>query len=188
MQYGLSDGVKIAEINARARATMVQHGKYSTEVRLRNNLVARPELLGKIAHPVSALANYALNLKPTRWLAEQSWVFTILPRYQNLATAFHYLVSQSSKPTGETKKSSISTDVRRSISSHMVGYAFVQVMEANGFEVIVPPQNCCGLPLLSNGEFEAARKYHENNVRNLGGVCPSWNSDSWHLNELHIDA
>jgi glycerol-3-phosphate dehydrogenase subunit C len=40
-------------------------------------------------------------------------------------------------------------------------------LEANGFEVIVPPQNCCGLPLLSNGEFNAARKFHQNNVRHL---------------------
>ncbi len=48
-----------------------------------------------------------------------------------------------------------------------VGRAFVHVMEANGFEVIVPPQNCCGLPLLSNGEFDAAHRYHTANVRKL---------------------
>jgi glycerol-3-phosphate dehydrogenase subunit C len=41
------------------------------------------------------------------------------------------------------------------------------VLEANGFEVIVPPQNCCGLPLLSNGEFGAARKYYQNNIKSL---------------------
>jgi glycerol-3-phosphate dehydrogenase subunit C len=40
-------------------------------------------------------------------------------------------------------------------------------LEANGFEVIVPRQNCCGLPLLSNGEFPAARRYHQGNVRSL---------------------
>jgi glycerol-3-phosphate dehydrogenase subunit C len=48
-----------------------------------------------------------------------------------------------------------------------VGKAAVRVLEANGFEVIVPRQNCCGLPLLSNGEFPAARKYHASNVRRL---------------------
>jgi glycerol-3-phosphate dehydrogenase subunit C len=40
-------------------------------------------------------------------------------------------------------------------------------MERNGFEIIIPPQNCCGLPLLSNGEFLAARRYHQNNVAHL---------------------
>jgi glycerol-3-phosphate dehydrogenase subunit C len=48
-----------------------------------------------------------------------------------------------------------------------VGKAAVRVLEALGFEVIVPRQNCCGLPLLSNGEFTAARQYHENNVSSL---------------------
>ena len=48
-----------------------------------------------------------------------------------------------------------------------VGRAAVRVLQANGFEVIVPPQNCCGLPLLSNGEFRAARRYHRSNVHHL---------------------
>jgi glycerol-3-phosphate dehydrogenase subunit C len=43
----------------------------------------------------------------------------------------------------------------------------VHVLEANGFHVIVPPQNCCGLPLLSNGEFPAALRYHRSNVQHL---------------------
>ena len=42
-----------------------------------------------------------------------------------------------------------------------------EILEANGFEVIVPAQNCCGLPLLSNGEFNAAWAYHIANVRKL---------------------
>jgi glycerol-3-phosphate dehydrogenase subunit C len=48
-----------------------------------------------------------------------------------------------------------------------IGRAAIHVLEANGFEVIVPPQNCCGLPLLSNGEFGAAKKYHINNIKSL---------------------
>src|SRR5690242_20967510 len=35
----------------------------------------------------------------------------------------------------------------------------VEVLEHNGFHVVVPPQDCCGLPLQSNGNFPAARKY-----------------------------
>ena len=41
-------GVKIAEINARARARLVEAGKISIKRRLRNNIIARSELLGKI--------------------------------------------------------------------------------------------------------------------------------------------
>jgi len=41
----------------------------------------------------------------------------------------------------------------------------VAVLEHNGFRVVVPPQGCCGLPLQSNGIFDAGRKY----VRRLVG-------------------
>ncbi len=33
------------------------------------------------------------------------------------------------------------------------------MLEHNGLEVIVPRQGCCGLPLQSNGHFDAARAY-----------------------------
>ena len=52
-----------------------------------------------------------------------------------------------------------------------VGKATIAVLEHNGFEVIVPPQNCCGLPMLSNGEFGAARGYHKSNVSTLAGFA-----------------
>ncbi len=55
----------------------------------------------------------------------------------------------------------------------MSGGLPINVLEANGFEVIIPPQNCCGLPLLSNGEFPAARQFHENNVQAPGGIRPA---------------
>ena len=48
-----------------------------------------------------------------------------------------------------------------------MGRAAIFVLETLGFEVIIPQQNCCGLPLLSNGEFVAARKYHQRNVDSL---------------------
>ncbi len=65
-------GVKIAEMNARARAVMVSQGKVTPVLRLRNNMVARAELLGKIAHPIAPLANFLLNLGAARLVAEAS--------------------------------------------------------------------------------------------------------------------
>ncbi|MGB9628934.1 MAG: heterodisulfide reductase-related iron-sulfur binding cluster, partial [Thermodesulfobacteriota bacterium] len=45
-----------------------------------------------------------------------------------------------------------------------VGKATVEVLEANGFEVTLPPQNCCGLPMLGNGNLKGARKMAQKNV------------------------
>ncbi len=46
-----------------------------------------------------------------------------------------------------------------------VGKAIVAVLEHNGFEVILPAQNCCGLPMQSNGNFAEARRYARSNLR-----------------------
>ena len=48
-----------------------------------------------------------------------------------------------------------------------VGKATVQVLEANGFEVTLPPQTCCGIPMLGNGDFKGARKMALSNVPSL---------------------
>jgi glycerol-3-phosphate dehydrogenase subunit C len=45
-----------------------------------------------------------------------------------------------------------------------VGKATVQVLEASGFGVILPPQKCCGIPMLGNGDFKGARKMGLQNV------------------------
>ena len=65
------NGVKIAEINARARARMVEDGKIPPLLRLRNNLVARSATLGKIAQPFHPLSNFLFSFSPVRILADR---------------------------------------------------------------------------------------------------------------------
>ncbi|HEX9090918.1 MAG TPA: anaerobic glycerol-3-phosphate dehydrogenase subunit C [Anaerolineales bacterium] len=161
-------GVKIAELNSRARAVMVEGGKVSIRLRLRNNLVARPELLGKIAHPISPLANAALKLKPARWFAEFALgIHHSAPLPSFSQQSFQTWFRNHPKPSRATRKVVYFHGCSTQYYEPRVGRAAVRVLEANGFEVIVPPQNCCGLPLLSNGEFTAARRYHKSNIHHL---------------------
>jgi glycerol-3-phosphate dehydrogenase subunit C len=48
-----------------------------------------------------------------------------------------------------------------------VGKATVQVLESQGIQVTLPPQTCCGVPMLGNGEFKQARKMGRANVSSL---------------------
>ena len=161
-------GVKIAELNARARACMVSQGKLSTRLRFRNNLLARPELLGRIGQLLSPIANYTLNLKPARLFAEYALrIHRSAPLPKFSPRRFTTWFNTHTKPIQTTRKVVYFHGCSTEYYETRVGIAAVQVLEANGFEVIVPTQNCCGLPLLSNGEFSTARRYHENNVRHL---------------------
>lgn len=161
-------GVRIAEINARARGELVQQGKFPAMVRLRNNLIARSEMLGKLAQPVAPMANYALNIKPARLAIEA--IIGIhhdapLPKFasERFTTWF-----RKHRPAARTYRQVVYFHgCSTQYYEPRVGRAAVHVLEANGFEVIVPAQNCCGLPLLSNGEFNSARRYHQSNIQHL---------------------
>ncbi|OPY84526.1 MAG: Anaerobic glycerol-3-phosphate dehydrogenase subunit C [Syntrophorhabdus sp. PtaU1.Bin153] len=66
-----------------------------------------------------------------------------------------------------------------------IGKSFVEVMEKNGFEVIVPDTKCCGMPQMANSNLQGARRNFEFNTRVLAkaaapgydilSTCPSCN-------------
>src|ERR671924_2381472 len=60
-------GVKIAEINARARADLWEE----RGIPLRNQLIGRPSVIGRLGTPVAPVANWALANRPLRALADR---------------------------------------------------------------------------------------------------------------------
>jgi glycerol-3-phosphate dehydrogenase subunit C len=48
-----------------------------------------------------------------------------------------------------------------------LGQQVVAVLERNGIEVVVPRQQCCGIPAVVNSNTDLARKYGVENVRRL---------------------
>jgi glycerol-3-phosphate dehydrogenase subunit C len=162
-------GVKIAEINARARAQMVaEHG-----LSLRNKMLGRNELLGKVGNVFPQLTNLAVHNPLSAAVAEK--VFGVardapLPRWSTSGTfAKWFKKSQASRLKAE-KKVAYFHGCATMHYEPFIGQAAVAVFEHNGFEVIVPEQNCCALPMLSNGEFDAAGEYFENNIRKMSDV------------------
>lgn len=161
-------GVHIAEINGRARHDIVAAGQVPLRRKLRNNLIARPELMGKFGQPVAPIANRLLHSGPGRFLAKVLLEIAPgapLPRFSR--ERFSRWAKKRQAPAPGRPKVVYFHGCSTEYFEARVGKAAVQVLEANGFEVLIPPQNCCGLPLLSNGEFAAAQAYHERNIRKL---------------------
>jgi glycerol-3-phosphate dehydrogenase subunit C len=165
-------GVNIAEMNARARHEMVAAGQLPWRMRLRNNLLARTELLGKLAQPVAPISNALLGSRLLRKLAEavlgiaSQAYFPPFARQRFSAWWRRHDAAPVRFPY-QGGKVAFFHGCATEFYEPRVGQAAVYVLERLGFEVVVPRQNCCGLPLLSNGEFDAARKLHQNNVRSL---------------------
>lgn len=165
-------GVKIAEMNAKARGAMVAAGSVSWRLRLRNNLLARPELLGKLGLPVAPLANASLRWKSGRRLLEALFgIAREAPLPAFAGSRFTRWYRSRSRPSSTRGKVVYFHGCSTEYYEPWVGRAAVHVLEHNGFEVVVPPQNCCGLPLLSNGEFGAARRFHAGNIAKLIGYA-----------------
>lgn len=161
-------GVKIAEMNARARARMVEQGEFSPRNRLRNNLLARSELAGKVGQPLAPFANLALaNPLLRKLIAAVIGVHARAPLPTFAKQRFTSWFRRRRNGSRPARQVVYFHGCSTEYYEPRVGRAAIQVLERNGFEVIVPPQNCCGLPLLSNGEFAAARRYHASNVRHL---------------------
>jgi glycerol-3-phosphate dehydrogenase subunit C len=161
--------VKIAEMNARVRNTIVEQGKISQRKRLRNNLIARTELLGNLAQPIAPLSNKIIANPLARKAVEVTLGISAdayFPPFANQRFT-KWWKKKVSQNLGSPQKVAFFYGCSTEYYEPRVGRAAVYVLEALGFEVMLPKQNCCGLPLLSNGEFNAARNYHERNIQSL---------------------
>lgn len=154
-------GVQIAEINSRAREAM----RKEQGIPLRDQLIARPSVIGRLGTPVAPLANAVTRSRWARRLGERALALhhsAPMPRW-----AGHTLQAWARR-TGRRGRPDSGAAPRRVVYFHGcsanyyepdVGRRAVAVLEHNGLEVIIPRQGCCGLPLQSNGAFPAARRY-----------------------------
>jgi glycerol-3-phosphate dehydrogenase subunit C len=149
-------GVHIAEINTQARA----HLKETKGVALRDRILGRPTWAGRAGTPAAPIANWTLNNRLLRLAAER----VIGLHHEAALPAFAGRTFQ-----GWARKHSSPPAARRVAYFHGCGANYyeprlgemtVALLEHNGVQVEVPrKQDCCGLPLQSNGLFKDARKY-----------------------------
>jgi glycerol-3-phosphate dehydrogenase subunit C len=150
-------GVKIAEINAQARNKL----KRQKGIPLRDRIITRPTWLGRAGTPVAPLANLSLRLRPARVLAEKALgVHRDAPAPKFAGRRFSRWARDRTRVGGDGVR-------RKIVYFHGCGTEYyepwegekvVAILEHNGFEVVVPKQDCCGLPLQSSGLFDDARK------------------------------
>ena len=160
-------GVHITEINTRARAQLAAENG----IPLRNRMLGRNDVLAKLGSIVPGLANFGLHNPLSRTLADSVMGISKgakLPRWAN-DTFAQWMKKSAAQRLKSDKKVVYYHGCSTMYYEPFVGKAAVAVFEHQGYEVIVPEQGCCGLPLLNNAEFPEARKYHQ---RNLDWLTP----------------
>jgi glycerol-3-phosphate dehydrogenase subunit C len=148
-------GVHIAEINTQARAEM----KATNGVTLRDRILARPTLAGRLGTPVAPLANRTLRIRLLRLAAERAIGLhhkAPMPRFAG--RTFQRWARRHAAPALE-RRVAFFHGCGLNYYEPRLGEMTVALLEHNGIRVEVPKQDCCGLPLQSNGLFDDARGY-----------------------------
>jgi glycerol-3-phosphate dehydrogenase subunit C len=156
-------GVNISAMNAKAKAEYVKlHG-----APLRDQLLARVDLMGKAASIAPGVVNFFGGIKPIRILGEKLMGVSAdmtLPQY---ASKTFYQLVKPRKIANSKQKVVYYPGCYVTYNTPEAGAALVEVLNHNGIEVAVESFKCCGLPLVANGLLDAARGNAESNVEKL---------------------
>jgi glycerol-3-phosphate dehydrogenase subunit C len=150
------EGVLIAEINqvARWRLVTARGG-----LGLRDNLISRPSLMGMLARPVAPLANLLMAARPVRVAVEKTiGVHRAAPMPRFSGTSFRSWARRHQPRRDAARTVAYFHGCAVEEFEPEVGTAVVRVLERNRVRVTFPRQACCGLPLVSNGDFDAGRR------------------------------
>jgi len=157
-----SSGVNISELNLIAKA------KYLDEKGrpFRDWLLTHSYLYGGFGSLLSPFVNFLLRNSMIKYMVEA--ILRIdrrrdLPDYE--PTPFRkWFKGHRSKGT---RKIAYFYGCYTNTNEVDVGKATIQVLEVNGFEVTLPLQRCCGIPMLGNGDFKGAEKMARYNIPSL---------------------
>jgi glycerol-3-phosphate dehydrogenase subunit C len=154
-----SSAVNISEMNLIAKA------KYLDEKGrpFREWLLTHAYLTGKPASFFSSFTNHLLRNSTIKWMLDRFLKIDLrreIPGYESPT------FRQWFKKRGSTGNKKVAYFYGCYINTNEVdvGKATVDVLEKNSFEVVLPPQRCCGIPMLGNGDFEGAKKMGRWNI------------------------
>lgn len=134
----------------------------------RDKVLARVDLVGALTAPFAPLVNW-LNRQPFH-RALLRLLLGIHPQ-RNLPLFHVETFRKWWDIRGPKSRSSGRVAVFYTCSVNFnepqIGKATVAVLEKNGFEVVCPPQSCCGMPHLDGGDISAAKAAAQANVERL---------------------
>lgn len=147
------NGVAITDMITLSRARMVGG---DGNLPLRQRILNRPDLIGRIAAAAPALANAVLGNRVLRGLAERLiGIDRRAPLPQVHGAVFRRWLNRRRQPDGPAVAYFSGCAVEH--YDPYVGIAAIRVLNHLGLRVEAPSGACCALPMLSSGEWGAGR-------------------------------
>jgi glycerol-3-phosphate dehydrogenase subunit C len=175
----LCSGCKLCEVTCPSQVTIQGYirraqnkGARERGRTLRDWVLGHTRLLGRLGSLTAPLANLGNRTPVFRLLLER--VVGIhrnrpLPRYQ--WQTFERWHRRHPPAAGARRKVAYFYGCWVNYNERRLGEMVVLILERNGIEVVVPKQQCCGIPAVVNANMDLARRYGEQNVRLLTPVA-----------------
>ncbi len=147
--------------------------RYAAErgVRWRDRLLVQTDLIGRLSTVVAPLTNWLLSLGVIRRVMDMVMGVHRERRIMHFASeTFLRWFARRARPdglSGASKKVALFASCLVNYQASDVGKATVQVLERNGVQVVVPEQQCCGMPSFDFGDAAAMQRAAQANVRAL---------------------
>ena len=159
-------GVAVSTLNMLQRAEYYKTHQHTQA----EDMIAHGERMSKLIRKIpfgATFSNIGMGLGKTLGIFDKLGLAgkRDMPAYAS--TPFKDLFSRI-KQTTSNKKIVMFTGCYINDNEPQVGEAFVKVMNANGYEVLIDKGfNCCGSPLVVTGYLDEARQHADNNVARI---------------------
>lgn len=156
--------------------TRAKYLKYQRNQQMGDYLLANPEILAKASKINAPLSDWIMNQKAIRLVME--FTFGIHRDRQLPAIQPQTLASDTNeKDIFSLKEILMEKETKKTVIYYPGCFATyyepnviksaVKLLEASGFRVIIPNQNCCGVPLIALGDIPKATEKAEQLIANL---------------------
>ena len=157
---------------AKIKYEVLAHYHKANGLPLRRRLFGEIGALAPLASMFSPLSSWAVNNGLSKWFAEK---LIGVDRRRDMPTFVRPTYEQwfrkrKSRRTSD-KKVVLFSDTFMNYSEPSIGKAAVELLEACGFEVLLPEKKCCGRPLISEGMLDRAIANASYNIDALRGLC-----------------
>ena len=157
---------------AKIKYEVLAHYHKANGLPLHRRLFGEIGALAPLGSTFSPFSNWAVNNSLSKWIAEK---LVGVDRRRDMPTFVRPTYEQwfrkrNSRRTSD-KKVVLFSDTFMNYSEPSIGKAAVELLEACGFEVLLPEKRCCGRPLISEGMLDRAVENALYNIDALRGYA-----------------
>jgi iron-sulfur cluster protein len=137
-----------------------------------NRVLMEAELIARLGSATAPIANWFMRNAPFRRGMEKSIGIDRrrqLPAFSRKTLVMRFRRRGSRKVANPVRRVAFFMDLYANYNAPELGMAAIELLEALGCEVVIPPQRGCGYPYIGYGDLKKARQVA---VENVGHLAP----------------